>query len=126
CSRACRLGARARGTLAARGSSRRSARPRGSACPARRACCVRRPSGMIVIPELGDGRHQMWCDLFDLAEAFPSKWTIIGAHMVALYAWEAGLASRPSDDVDVLVNVRLATDGTQAVSQFLQDRGCEP
>lgn len=64
----------------------------------------------IELPELGDERHQLWCDLIDLAAAFPNRWTIIGAHMVALYAWEAGVRSRPTDDVDVLVNVRVAAN----------------
>jgi hypothetical protein len=68
----------------------------------------------------------MWCDLLDLQESYGGKWTIIGAHMVALYAWESGLASRPSDDVDVLVNVRLAARATEEVSRFLRDRGYEP
>lgn len=47
---------------------------------------------MIELPELGDARHDLWCDLIDLARDEPGGWTIIGAHMVALFAWEAGLA----------------------------------
>ena len=46
--------------------------------------------------------------------------------MVALYAWEAGITSRPSDDVDVLVNVRLAVNGTEEISRFLSERNYEP
>jgi hypothetical protein len=42
--------------------------------------------------------------------------------MVALYAWEAGMTSRPTDDVDVLVDVRLAANGTEEVSRFLRER----
>ena len=80
---------------------------------------------MIEIPELGDARHGLWCDLIDLAEVNPGAWTIIGAHMVALFAWEAGLVSRPSDDVDVLVDVRLVADGTERVSRFLLERHFE-
>lgn len=79
----------------------------------------------IELPELGDERHQLWCDLIDLAAAFPNRWTIIGAHMVALYAWEAGVRSRPTDDVDVLVNVRVAANGTEEVSRFLRERDYE-
>lgn len=81
---------------------------------------------MIQIPELGDDRHGLWCDLIDMGRAFPERWTIIGAHMVALYAWEGGISSRPSDDVDVLVNVRLAAEGTEEISRFLSDRGYKP
>lgn len=79
----------------------------------------------IEIPELGDERHRLWCDLMDLVAEQGGTWTIIGAHMVALYAWEAGLDSRPSDDVDVLVNVRLATNGTEEISHFLRQREYE-
>ncbi|MDQ2980710.1 MAG: hypothetical protein M3R26_00065 [Actinomycetota bacterium] len=81
---------------------------------------------MIEIPELPDGQHNLWCDLIDLAATHRGHWTIIGAHMVALYAWETGAESRPSQDVDVLVNVRLAANGTQEISEFLQERGYEP
>lgn len=80
----------------------------------------------IEIPELGDDRHRLWCDLIDMARAFPNRWTIVGAHMVSLYAWEAGVSSRPSNDVDVVVDVRLATNGTEEISRFLLERGYEP
>ena len=80
----------------------------------------------IEIPELGDEQHQLWCDLMDLADAFPDQWTIIGAHMVALYAWEAGVRTRPSEDIDVLVDVRLLTNGAERVSRFLLERDYEP
>src|SRR6266487_5276688 len=80
----------------------------------------------IEIPELGDDHHGMWADLVELAAAYPNRWTLIGAHMVALYAWDAGLQARPSDDADVLVNVRIAANATEDVSRFLIDRGYEP
>jgi len=77
---------------------------------------------MIEIPELGDARHDLWRDLVDLAVEHPGGWTIIGAHMVALFGWEAGIATRPSNDVDVLVDVRLVADGTERVARFLLGR----
>jgi hypothetical protein len=80
----------------------------------------------IEIPELGDDHHQLWGDLIELDRTFPGKWTIIGAHMVALYAWEAGMRNRPSQDVDVLVNVRVAADATEEISRFLRERKYEP
>ena len=54
---------------------------------------------MIDIPELGEEQHELWIDLIELARSFPGQWTIIGGHMVALYAWEAELRPRPSPDV---------------------------
>jgi hypothetical protein len=81
---------------------------------------------MIPIPEQGDGPHRLWCDLLDLAEAFPRHWTVIGAHMAALYAWEAGIDARPSQDIDVLANVRLHTSASEEIARFLMERGYEP
>lgn len=46
--------------------------------------------------------------------------------MVALYAWEAGIRNRPSQDIDVLVNVRLAVNATEDISRFLREREYEP
>ncbi|MDQ3822954.1 MAG: hypothetical protein M3321_06915 [Actinomycetota bacterium] len=78
---------------------------------------------MIAIPELGDRIHALWVDLVGLAASAPAPWTLIGGHMVALYAWEAGLPARPSTDADVLVDVRVVTRGTERVARYLQERG---
>lgn len=65
-------------------------------------------------------------DLIALAEAQSGSWTLIGAQMVALYAWDAGIESRPSEDADVLANVRVTTSATRDVAGFLRERGYEP
>jgi hypothetical protein len=81
---------------------------------------------MIEIPEQGDDAHRLWSDLLDLAQAFPRGWTIIGAHMVALYGWEASVDTRPSQDIDVLANVRLHTRASRDIADFLTERGYQP
>jgi hypothetical protein len=81
---------------------------------------------VIDIPEQGHAQHRLWCDLLDLAQAFPGQWTLIGAHMVALYAWESGADMRPSQDIDVLANVRLSTTAARDIARFLVDRDYEP
>lgn len=80
----------------------------------------------VEVPELGEAHHQLWVDLIDLGTAFPGTWTVIGAHMVALYAWEAGRSSRPSADIDVVVDVRLVANATIEISEFLRARGYQP
>lgn len=65
-------------------------------------------------------------DLIALAEAQSGSWTLIGAQMVALYAWDAGIESRPSEDADVLANVRVTASATRDVAGFLRERGYEP
>jgi hypothetical protein len=77
----------------------------------------------IEIPELGDTRHAMWLALIGLARQ-PFAWTLIGAHMVALHAWEAGLQAQPSADADVLVNARVVA-ATRDVTAFLLAQGYE-
>lgn len=82
---------------------------------------------ITVVPELGDAVHDVLLDLYALSETYTDGWTLIGAQMVALHGWEGGRqAPRPSQDFDVLVNVRLLTHGTRDVSRFLIDRRYEP
>lgn len=78
------------------------------------------------IPERGDAYHEMWLELMRLSDEQPAPWTLIGAHMVALHGWIRGrVAIRPSKDADILVNVRLVSQGIAAVSQALVRDGYE-
>jgi hypothetical protein len=68
----------------------------------------------------------LWATLLDLGEASPAPWVLIGAQMVALHAWRAASeAQRMSRDGDVLVDVREAPAGTQAVAKYLVEQGFE-
>lgn len=79
---------------------------------------------MVEIPELGDDAHQMWIELFHLAINSPAPWVLIGAQMVALHGWARGREQiRPSQDADMLVNVRTVTSGTELLGQTLIERG---
>lgn len=79
---------------------------------------------MIEIPRLSEGFLEMWRELLFLARQAPAPWTLIGAHMVALHGWSAGRKQpRASKDADILVNVRVASGGTQKMSQILMSRG---
>lgn len=76
---------------------------------------------MVVVVELGaPGLLEGWLAALDLAEMHPKTWTLIGAQMVALHAAEQGRTPpRQSLDLDVLVNVRLLTDGTEQLARSL-------
>ena len=79
---------------------------------------------MIEIPRLSEDFLEMWRELLFLARQAPAPWTLIGAHMVALHCWSAGREQpRASRDADILVNVRVASGGTQKMSQILLSRG---
>jgi hypothetical protein len=67
-----------------------------------------------------------WELALDLAERQPSDWTLIGAQMVALHGMEHGqLPLRSSEDLDVLVDIRVLTRGTEALSRLLLDLGLD-
>lgn len=62
----------------------------------------------------------------DLAERKPEGWTLIGAQMVALHGMENGkLPPRSSEDLDILVNIRLMTHGTEEFSRLLLEIGMD-
>jgi hypothetical protein len=65
-----------------------------------------------------------WETAIDLSRRQPIGWTIIGAQMVALHAFEHGRAPpRRSLDIDLLVNIRLLRDGTERTSRLLLETG---
>jgi hypothetical protein len=79
---------------------------------------------MVEIPDLGESSVTMWQELMLLAEHSSAPWTLIGAHMVALLGWANDrVAPRASHDADILVNARMASDGTARISRDLQKRG---
>src|ERR1700694_424852 len=68
--------------------------------------------------------HSTWALALDLAERQLTDWTLIGAQMVALHGMEHGrLPLRSSEDLDVLVDIRVLTRGTEALSRLLLDLG---
>jgi hypothetical protein len=82
---------------------------------------------VVDVPELGDSLHEMWAELCSLAAEPPAPWVLIGAQMVALHGWAQGRTQiRPSEDADLLVNVRTVTKGTELMGRALSKRGYQP
>jgi len=74
----------------------------------------------IAPPQL----HSAWELALDLAERQLMDWTLIGAQMVALHGMEHGrLPLRSIEDLDVLVDIRVLTRGTETLSRLLLDLG---
>lgn len=69
----------------------------------------------------------LWRAATEIAAAFPvGSWTLIGAQMVFLLAYEHGVpVGRTSGDVDMLVNVRTLTGATEAAAAMLRNLGYE-
>jgi hypothetical protein len=77
---------------------------------------------MIQIRPVDSQDEEVWRSLLELRERYPEGWTLIGARMVTLYAFEHGRTPpRFSLDADALINVRLIPHGTQRFSKLLLD-----
>ena len=76
--------------------------------------------------EVGSPGSETWHLLGALQEAFPSGWVLIGGLMVYLLAAEAGQQPmRVTSDADVLVRVKMLTNGTIRIAEWLQESGIE-
>jgi len=83
------------------------------------------PYTRVRVPDLG--YHDVWLDLMGLAEEFAGCWTLIGAHMVALHAWGMGLEPpRRSDDIDLVINLRLPGMTAKVLTDRLVEIGYRP
>lgn len=81
---------------------------------------------MIEIPDAHGGLGESWCAAIELARRHPDGWTIIGAQMVALHAYEHGrIPPRSSLDIDLVVNVRVLANGTRLIAEALRADGFE-
>jgi len=81
---------------------------------------------MIQIRPVDAQDEEVWRALLELRERYPEGWTLIGARMVTLFAFEHDRTPpRFSLDADALINVRLIPRGTQQFSQLLLELGYE-
>lgn len=82
---------------------------------------------MIEIAPRDDTERALWdaaLDLAPLLEGLP--WTLVGAQMVMLHAFEAGVVpARTSGDLDFLFDVRALTGATEEAAARLTGAGFE-
>ncbi len=79
---------------------------------------------MTALRELTPAAEQGWATLFELAKTDTTSWLLIGGQMMYLLAAENGsVLPRPTDDVDVVVDVRARPDGTEWLADWLGERG---
>ena len=81
---------------------------------------------MIELSDLTPAAGEGWALLFELAEEDDRSWVLIGGQMMHLLAVELNATFiRPTDDVDVVVDVRTRRSGTEWLSGWLLARGFE-
>ena len=76
---------------------------------------------MIEIAPRDDTERTLWGAAFDLAQLLDGlPWTLVGAQMVMLHAFEAGVVpARTSGDLDFLFDVRALTGATEEATARL-------
>jgi hypothetical protein len=80
---------------------------------------------VIRLDHLTPAAEEGWWTLFELSGVRTDTWVLIGGQMMQLLAAEHGISDRvrPTDDVDVVVDVRAQPGGTEWLAGWLQDRG---
>jgi len=83
---------------------------------------------LIVLPPLAGGQAASWEALVELAPAFGENWLLIGGQLVFLHEIERKVTDvRPTDDVDLVVDLRAEPKGlanihaTLISASFTQD-----
>jgi len=79
---------------------------------------------VIVLPPLIGGQAESWAALVELAPAFGENWLLVGGQMVFLHEVERQATDvRPTDDVDVVVDIRTEPAGLVRIHSALGDAG---
>ena len=83
----------------------------------------------VRLPPLAGGQADSWAALLELASALGDNWLVVGGQMVFLHEVERRAANvRPTDDVDVVVDLRaepaglVRIHGALVAAGFAQDR----
>lgn len=79
---------------------------------------------MVVLPPLLGGQAESWSALVELAPAFGDNWLLVGGQMVFLHEVERSATDvRPTDDVDVVVDLRAEPAGLARIHSALTNAG---
>jgi hypothetical protein len=83
---------------------------------------------VVVLPPLLGGQAESWAALIELAPTFDDNWLLVGGQMVFLHELERHATDvRPTDDIDVVVNLRAEPAGLSRIhsalvaADFVQD-----
>lgn len=83
---------------------------------------------VVHIDPEGDEAVRLWRSVADLAQAFgeSERWCLIGGLMVQFHAFSAGVASRPTRDIDLLGDARSRPSATEELAGVVIELGGEP
>jgi len=70
--------------------------------------------------------YESWIGLLDLADRLPDEWSLAGGQMVYSHAVEHNVeVPRPSDDADVVIDIRGHREASENIFRVLQEIGFE-
>jgi hypothetical protein len=84
-------------------------------------------SKVIGISPANPAAKKLWAKALELVEGFGAeeRWSLIGGLMVQLHAFERGVGSRPTADIDILGDSRCRPPVTARIAEILVERGGE-
>ena len=78
----------------------------------------------VALPVLGGGQAASWAALIEIAPMLGEHWLLIGGQMVLLHEVERHASEiRPTDDIDVAVDLRARPSGLSAMHDALSLAG---
>ena len=81
----------------------------------------------VGLPAMGEAQRQSWHALMDLYERVNSGWTLIGGQLVHLHCAERGASpTRPTNDIDTVVDLRASQMMLATFTGVLKDMGFTP
>ena len=81
----------------------------------------------INLPAMSEAQEAAWRALMELGKRVPTGWTLIGGQLVHLHCAERGISpSRPTNDVDTVVDVRASQGMLETFTAALKDIGFVP
>lgn len=81
----------------------------------------------VELPAMNEAQTQSWHALMDLYERVDSNWALIGGQLVHLHCAERGVSpTRPTNDVDTVVNIRASPTMLVTSTGALRDMGFTP
>lgn len=81
----------------------------------------------VVLPVMNEAQTQSWHAVMELYERVDSNWALIGGQLVHLHCAERGVApTRPTNDVDTVVNIRASQTVLVTFTGALKDLGFTP
>jgi hypothetical protein len=79
------------------------------------------------LPAMDEAQKQSWHALMDLYERINSDWTLIGGQLVHLHCAERGASpTRPTNDIDTVVDLRASQRMLATFTGVLKDMGFTP